>query len=457
MVASEKAKSPVRAGRKAAGLGNKTAELPEDEESGKLGRVLFGGGMVKRKAAETMTVTDRKKRIITSRLETCVFLAMGFVACLALLSSCGGDGGGGGDSTVLPSVTTLGADSVSATTATINGSVNPNGIATEYWFDWSTDKSFTNPTTTEVQVLGASPFAQMVSYEMAGLTKGTTVFYRLCARNAYGTVQGEVKACYHYANVVFVTSQKGTGDLGSWAEAGGNTGIGAGDAICQTLADGAGLPGEFKAWLSDSATNARSRLARSEEAYVRADGARVADDWTDLTAPPYLDNPISVNEKGLSDEWQVWTGTRVGGHSGYGIFGNACADWGSGNSGDTAAVGASGSSDYKWTETGVAPCFPSRALYCFQQNLSLPQEHFSTGCPGPLGWVWHVSACSKGLYQDPDCAYVCCNFFSPTNNCYNLPATFGGYTVTWCDYNTGLYTMSVDHNAENFTVTCEVE
>jgi hypothetical protein len=459
-VASEKAKSPVRAGRKAAGLGNKTAELPEDEESGKLGRILFGGGMMERKAAETMTVTNRKKRIIMSRLETCVFLAMGFVACLSLLASCGGGGNGSGDGTVLPSVTTLGSDMVSSTTASISGSINPNGKETEYWFEWATDESLTNPTKTAIQVLAASSSVQMVSDEMTGLTKGTTVYYRLCARNAYGTVQGQVKACYHYANVVFVTSEKGTGDLGSWTEAGGNTGIGAGDAICQTLADGAGLQGEFKAWLSDSTTAAKDRLARSAESYVRVDGVRVADNWSDFTAAPYLENPISINEQGLTLEYlQAWTGTRVDGSQGYGIFGNACLDWESGNpaSVDTAAVGGSAFADYRWTEWGIGACYHSRALYCFQQNLALPQEHFSTGCPGPWGWVWHVSACSKGLYQDPDCAYVCCNFFSPTNNCYNLPATFGGYTVTSCSYDTGRYSMAVTRPGENFTVTCEVE
>jgi len=385
-----------------------------------------------------------------------MLVAIGLVSCLALLASCGGDGGGdGGGGPVLPSVTTLGSESVSTTAASINGSVNPNGIATEYWFEWATDKSFTNPTTTEVQVLAASPFAQMVSYEMTGLTKGTTFFYRLCARNASGTVQGRVKACYHYANVVFVTSATGTGNLGSWAEASGKTYIAAGHAICQNLADAAGLQGEFKAWLSDPDLDAKGRLVRSAEAYVRVDGARVAYNWTDLTTPPYLENPISINEQGLPNASQVWTGTRVGGNSAHGVFGNTCLYWGSGNPGDTTAVGYSTATDYSWTEAGIGSCAQSKALYCFHQNLSL-QEHFNTGCSGPIGWKWHVSACSLGLFQEPDCAYICCNFYNGTSNCNNIPSAFGGYTVNSCSYNTGLYTMGVSRFGENFTVTCQL-
>jgi len=51
---------------------------------------------------------------------------------------------------------------------------------------------------------------------------------------------------------IFVTSVKGNGDLSSWPDAGGRTGIEAGDAICSARADAAGLSGTFAAWLSDT-------------------------------------------------------------------------------------------------------------------------------------------------------------------------------------------------------------
>ena len=61
---------------------------------------------------------------------------------------------------------------------------------------------------------------------------------------------------------MFVSSTWGFADLGSWPEASGATGAEAGDAICQSLAASASLenPGNFHAWISDSATDAYCRV-----------------------------------------------------------------------------------------------------------------------------------------------------------------------------------------------------
>ncbi|MBW2723097.1 MAG: hypothetical protein JRE71_01805 [Deltaproteobacteria bacterium] len=384
-------------------------------------------------------------------------LALVLVALLFISSpACDNSDSSGGSDKTLPTVETLGAEMVSATAETVSGSINPNGEKTEYWFEWETDKTLENPNRTAIATLGASSSQQMVSGEITGLSKGTAIYYRLCARNSDGTVRSEVKTCHHYASVAFVTSARGTGNLGSWAEAHGEAGIEAGDAICQTLAGDAELPGEFSAWISDSNIDARDRLVRSAENYMRVDGVRLADNWSDLTTTPYLENPISIDEEGSSATYGVFTGTRVGGTAGVGIFGNACLDWRSGDGTDGAATGVSGYADYKWTELVRGSCDVSRPLYCFQQNIDLPQEHFNTECPGPYGWEWHVSRCSNGLYQDPDCAYICCNFYDGTSNCNNLPATFGAYTVNSCSYNTGVYSMSVTSGGENFSVTCQL-
>ncbi len=62
--------------------------------------------------------------------------------------------------------------------------------------------------------------------------------------------------------VVFVTSVTGTGDLGSWPDAGMATGLAAGDAICQARATAAGLanPSNFVAWISDMNDDAYCRV-----------------------------------------------------------------------------------------------------------------------------------------------------------------------------------------------------
>jgi hypothetical protein len=77
---------------------------------------------------------------------------------------------------------------------------------------------------------------------------------------------------------IFVTSQVYTADLG---------GLSGADAKCQALADAAGLGGTFKAWLSDSKTDARDRVTHVGDPYTLADGVTVvAPDWHYLMNTP---------------------------------------------------------------------------------------------------------------------------------------------------------------------------
>lgn len=73
---------------------------------------------------------------------------------------------------------------------------------------------------------------------------------------------------------MFATPGQYSGSVGGLAGA---------DAICQSMATDAGLPGTFLAWLSTKAENdPESRFNHSILPYVRADGVRIADNWTDL-------------------------------------------------------------------------------------------------------------------------------------------------------------------------------
>ena len=62
--------------------------------------------------------------------------------------------------------------------------------------------------------------------------------------------------------IAFVSSQSGPGELAAWPQAGGATGLAAGDAICRNLAAAAHLPApeSFVAWLSDATQDARDRV-----------------------------------------------------------------------------------------------------------------------------------------------------------------------------------------------------
>ena len=79
-----------------------------------------------------------------------------FVTMMAafFLYACGGsDNGTSGPP--LPTVTTLPADPIADTTATLNGTVNPNGQETEAWFEWDTDPNLANFTATSPQSVGS--------------------------------------------------------------------------------------------------------------------------------------------------------------------------------------------------------------------------------------------------------------------------------------------------------------
>ena len=87
-----------------------------------------------------------------------------------------------------PTVTTLAASSVTGAIATLNGSVNPNGLATTYYFQWGTTVSYGNLTTTTSAGSGTSAIA--VSANLTGLTSGTTYHFRLVGVNSDGTSNG---------------------------------------------------------------------------------------------------------------------------------------------------------------------------------------------------------------------------------------------------------------------------
>jgi len=87
-----------------------------------------------------------------------------------------------------PSVSTLAASDVTQTTANINGSVNPNGQATTYHFEWGTSTSYDH--VTPDKNAGAGSSSVNVYEGLTGLVPGTTYHYRLTAVNPSGTTQG---------------------------------------------------------------------------------------------------------------------------------------------------------------------------------------------------------------------------------------------------------------------------
>jgi hypothetical protein len=147
---------------------------------------------------------------------------------------------------------------------------------------------------------------------------------------------------------------------------GGNLGgLTGADSICQSLAQAAGLPGTYKAWLSDSTASPSTRFVRSTGPYRLVGGNKVADNWTDLTNGS-LDVPIIVTEMGaaVASGTAVWTHTQPNGAAL--ASANHCGNWGTatgdGDVGDLAASNAT------WTVDETLACNSEGRLYCFQQG-----------------------------------------------------------------------------------------
>lgn len=86
-----------------------------------------------------------------------------------------------------PIVSTSAATSITDTGATLKGSVNPNGLATEYFFKYGTTTSYTDETGKTAVSVGAPVTA---STAVSGLTPATTYHFKLFATNTSGTSQG---------------------------------------------------------------------------------------------------------------------------------------------------------------------------------------------------------------------------------------------------------------------------
>jgi hypothetical protein len=87
-----------------------------------------------------------------------------------------------------PTATTLAGEGFKETEATLKGTVNPGGEATEYFFEYGTGTGYGQKT--EKATLQASGDNQGVSAALKGLTAGMEYHFRLVAKNSQGPAEG---------------------------------------------------------------------------------------------------------------------------------------------------------------------------------------------------------------------------------------------------------------------------
>jgi len=178
--------------------------------------------------------------------------------------------------------------------------------------------------------------------------------------------------CKRSGLVVFVTSQKYSGDL---------DGLEGADAKCNSAAAGLIGAGTYVAWVSDQTDDAEDRTIPAPNwqtlPYRTLNGKQVVDHFWNALG---LENPINVTQSGqlLADggdtcetaaEVRVWTGTTNSGD--WWGPGSDCDAWTYGFNGwppadKTGLQGRADKIDGSWTASGGCDCKTSARLYCIE-------------------------------------------------------------------------------------------
>jgi Ca2+-binding RTX toxin-like protein len=101
-----------------------------------------------------------------------------------------GDGIGDECALLPPTASTEAASALKGTSATLNASVNPGGLATAYQFEYGTTSEYGTSVPLEAKAIGSGASAVAVSEAISNLTPGTTYHFRVVATNEAGASEG---------------------------------------------------------------------------------------------------------------------------------------------------------------------------------------------------------------------------------------------------------------------------
>jgi hypothetical protein len=106
---------------------------------------------------------------------------------------------------VLPDVSSEAPTSVTTTSGTMNGSINPDGIATKYQFEYGTSTSYGSLTPSTPGTVGSDSTTHHLTATLTGLEPSSTYHYRIVATNANGTNYGADETLNTYGPPTIVT------------------------------------------------------------------------------------------------------------------------------------------------------------------------------------------------------------------------------------------------------------
>jgi sugar lactone lactonase YvrE len=90
----------------------------------------------------------------------------------------------------VPLVETASASEIGTSSATLNGTVDPEGNATSYWFEYGPTTAYGTKVPVSPKEVGSGTSDIALSQAVSGLTSGTTYHYRIVAMSEAGTARG---------------------------------------------------------------------------------------------------------------------------------------------------------------------------------------------------------------------------------------------------------------------------
>lgn len=139
------------------------------------------------------------------------------------------------------------------------------------------------------------------------------------------------------------------------------------DNQCQSLAEIASLPGNYRSWMSFIEETANERMSSITGELIRVDGLPFSLSLQDLIDGNII-NPLKIDEFGNEAIGEVWTSTTDKGI----LSGDNCINWTNSNPIAMGYYGYSDSVTSSWTNVQRAgTCNMFRHIYCFQVKLGV--------------------------------------------------------------------------------------
>jgi hypothetical protein len=269
-----------------------------------------------------------------------------------------------------PTVITQAATAVSASAATLNGTVNPNALATDYYFKWGTNTAYGNVTSTVSA--GSGTAAVPVNAGITGLIPGTTYHFCLVAVNSDGTtngsdlsfIPGQAEVATSAITGITATTATGggnvTADGGSTATRGICWSTSANPTIANALTTNGTGTGTF--------TSAITGLAPGTLYHVRAyvtntSGTAYGSDLSFTTAA--LGVPVATSASGIGSTGFTANWNGVEGATTYNLDVSAYPTFSIGGGTSTVTEGFSGGTTAPagWTFTAIGGTYTSAGNY----------------------------------------------------------------------------------------------